>query len=120
VVAVAIDGAPGVQPESESVPDTASLQSWGWSSRPDASRAKIAALAALAQLPEPGPVACVSYTSRGNLLVIGGHANARAAAEALAPILAVTLLDSSAGPGAGPYAIWHGKLAAIEGWFGAA
>jgi ferredoxin len=118
VVAAGTGGAPRTHLKPLGGTDTAVLESWGWSSVPDTSHAKIAALAALAQLPEPAPVGSVSYTSRGNLLVIGGDARARAAAAALAPDLAVTLLDSATPAGAGPHAIWHGSLTALEGWLG--
>jgi len=117
-VAIDKDGAPNAQPDADSASPAVSFESRGWSSRPDGSEAKMAALAALSQLPEPGPVASVSYLSRGNLLVIGGDARALAAAQSLSTSLAVTLLDSAAAAGAGTHATWRGKLVSLEGWLG--
>ena len=117
-VAADKDGAPRTQPASHPASPAASHESWGWSSLPDAATAKIAALAALSQLPEPAAVASVSYLSRGNLLVIGGGPRAATAAEALASSLAVTLLDSSLASSGGTHALWHGKLVSLSGYLG--
>jgi len=80
---------------------------------------KIAALASLANLETPAPVARVSYVSRGNVLVIAGAASARArqAASALAPHLHVTLLDTHSQP-LGSAAVWTGRLESLQGFLG--
>src|SRR5258706_691322 len=52
--------------------DAVDFESWGWSSRPDECGPKLAALASLANLESPDPIASVSYTSHGNLLVVAG------------------------------------------------
>lgn len=95
----------------------------GWSR--DASRAspKIAALLAQARLPEPEPVATVSYKSGGRLLIVGALDEAEKAAALLADALEVTIF--SRGPGAAGGAqerrwpVIAGRLDALSGWLGA-
>ena len=98
----------------------------GWSR--DARRApasvlpKIAALIAAAQLPEPDPVATVSYRSAGRALVIGPGAAALRAAGRLGDGLDVSLLvtgDGDALPQARTYATYFGRVVAVRGWLGA-
>jgi ferredoxin len=100
--------------------DAFTLESWGWSSRPDECVPKIAALASLATLPPPEPVARVSYQSRGNLLVIAGSQSARArqAAASLAGKLHVTLLEPAPAKAEGDYLPWSGRLESLEGYLG--
>src|SRR5260370_18306935 len=56
----------------------------GWSKEGANATPKIAALLALAELPEPEPVASVSYKSGGELLIVGPAEGAPAWAEKLA------------------------------------
>ena len=98
----------------------------GWSKdarrNPAAVVPKMAALIALAQVPEPEPVPVVSYRSAGRVLVIGGADAAVRAAQMVADKLEVTLLLQ---PGAGTlpqqraFAVHSGTLSSITGWLGA-
>ena len=91
----------------------------GWSSPGVACGPKIAALASLANLEPPAPLASVSYVSRGNVLVVAGGApeRARRAAQRLASSLHVTLLDTehAALPAV---AVWTGRLEGLTGFLG--
>lgn len=66
------------------------------------------------------PVAIVSYTSHGNVLVVEGNAaeRARRAAETLSDRLPVTLLSSGEPGRAGNLTVWSGSIAALEGYLG--
>jgi ferredoxin len=99
----------------------------GWSKdakrEPAALTPKIAALIALAQLPEPEPVPTVGYASAGRVLVIGPAQRASRAAQMLGDELDVTLLLQ---PGAGSglpqvrnRVVHAGEVTAIHGWLGA-
>src|SRR6186713_2250538 len=91
------------------------LESRGWSSPSESCAPKIAALASLASLAEPLPVASVGYVSRGNLLVIAGAEpqRARLASVSLARDLAVTLLEPGVPPVQHGVAPWSGRLEAL-------
>ena len=97
----------------------------GWSkdaqARPAALTPKIAALLALAQLPEPDPVPTVGYVSKGRALVIGSADRAARAAQMLADRLDVSVLLQ--GPGSLPQtrsmAVHAGTVTSIAGWLGA-
>ena len=97
----------------------------GWSKDAHAATPKIAALLALAQLPDAEPVSTVSYTSRGRVLVIGAADRAARAAELLADKLDVSLLltraDASGGalPQSRAMAVHAGAVTRIGGWLGA-
>ncbi|SPA38140.1 putative 4Fe-4S ferredoxin [Cupriavidus taiwanensis] len=104
----------------------------GWSQGarrdPRTANAKIAALLAVAALPEPEPVAVVDYRSDGAVLVLGPAARALPWAERLAAMqLEVTVLltgdhprdGTAAQPAARAYPVHSGKLAALTGWLGA-
>jgi ferredoxin len=95
------------------------LESRGWSAPSIECAPKLAALASLVNLAPPDPVASVSYQSRGNVLVIAGDARERArrAAEALAAILPVTLLDALPGAAA-KFTPWTGALESLTGYLG--
>ena len=69
----------------------------GWSKDAKAATPKIAALIALAQMPDPEPVSTVSYKSQGRLLVIGAPDRAERAAQMLAGKLEVSLLVQGSG-----------------------
>jgi ferredoxin len=66
------------------------------------------------------PVAIVSYTSHGNVLVVGGAApaRARAAARALSDTLHVTLLDPTVSTRDGEVAGWSGEIESLDGYLG--
>ena len=99
--------------------DSFTLESWGWSSNPDACEPKIHALASLLNLEPPDPVARVTYQSKGNALVIAGRdeARAHAAAMALASQLHVTLLAPRRIEGGGLTA-WAGSVESLSGYLG--
>lgn len=95
----------------------------GWSK--DASKAspKIAALLAVAQLPEPEPVATVTYTSAGRLLIIGELGLAERAADLLGDELDITLFTQGAGDSDAMqerrYPVLGGQIKSLTGWLGA-
>ena len=95
------------------------LESRGWSAISVECDAKLAAIASLANVAPPDPVASVSYQSRGNLLIVAGaHADrALRTARSLAQSLHVTLLASEAQPEAG-FTIWTGDIASLGGYLG--
>lgn len=94
----------------------------GWSRDARQATPKLAALIAAAQLPDPQPVATVSYRSAGRTLVIGPAEAAQAAATVLADALEVSLLLDRPG-GALPQTRLHathtGRLLRLTGWLGA-
>ncbi len=95
----------------------------GWSAEARQSTPKIAALLAAALLPEPDPVPAVSYTSQGQLLIVGPMEAALHWAEVLAPRLAVTVLavGRAAGaelPAVRSYPVFSGEVTGISGWLG--
>ncbi|NRF70740.1 4Fe-4S binding protein [Aquincola sp. S2] len=93
----------------------------GWSKDAALATPKIAALIALAQLPDADPVPTVEYTSNGRVLVIGPTDRAVRAAAMLADTLQVSLLLQ--GPGTLPQArtvpVHAGRVTGISGWLGA-
>jgi ferredoxin len=93
----------------------------GWSS--EKSTPKIAALIAMAALPEPEPAPAVQFKSEGQVLVIGPAAAALDWAERLSSQLEVSVLISGAGQAELPlerkYPVWSGKVTALTGWLGA-
>ncbi|HEX9193553.1 MAG TPA: 4Fe-4S dicluster domain-containing protein, partial [Burkholderiales bacterium] len=95
----------------------------GWSKEGAKATPKIAALLALAELPEPEPVPEVSYKSGGQLLVIGPAEAALPWAERLAEQLDVNVLITSERGGELPaerrYAVWSGKVKSVKGHLGA-
>lgn len=95
----------------------------GWSRDARSAMPKIAALLAAASLPEPDPVATVSYASQGRLLVIGALDEAEQAAALVGDSLEVTIF--SQGPGAlggaqeRRWPVLAGRLESLAGWLGA-
>jgi ferredoxin len=96
----------------------------GWSA--DAARAtpKLAALLALAGLPEPDPVPRVAYASRGQLLIVGPMAAALHWASVLQDQLAVSVLATGRStdaelPFERTFPVYSGELDALTGWLGA-
>ncbi|OUM02523.1 4Fe-4S ferredoxin [Variovorax sp. JS1663] len=94
----------------------------GWSR--DAARAmpKIAALLAQARLPEPEPVATVSYASQGRLLIVGPLDQAEQAAALLADAMDITLFSRGPGTAGGAqerrWPVIAGRIDALHGWLG--
>lgn len=96
----------------------------GWSADARAATAKIAALLALAEMPEPEPVPVVSYRSGGRLLVIGPGGAALSWAERLAEQFAVNVLVTDGGerfemPSQRRYPVFSGRPRAVKGYLGA-
>ncbi len=95
----------------------------GWSAEGKQATPKIAALLALAALPEPEPVPSVEYKSTGQLLIIGPSAAALDWAERLAAQLEVSVLMTRGEGGELPlerkYPVWSGKVTKLEGYLGA-
>jgi len=95
----------------------------GWSAEGARATPKIAALIALAALPEPEPVPAVEFASAGQLLIIGPAPAALDWAERLAPQMEVAVLLSGSRGGELPperkYPIWSGSVEKISGWLGA-
>lgn len=95
----------------------------GWSRDAAKASPKIAALLAAAHLPEPEPVATVTYKSAGRTLIMGELGAAERAAELLGDALAVTLFTQGAGElGAAQerrYPVLGGQLQSLTGWLGA-
>ena len=93
----------------------------GWSKDAKTATPKIAALLALAALPDAEPVPTVSYTSNGRVLVIGDADRAARAAQMLADKLDVSLLLQGGGtlPQQRSMAVHSGTVTNISGWLGA-
>ena len=96
----------------------------GWSAEAARATPKIAALLAAAALPDPEPVASVSYKSEGQLLIVGPLDAALRWADALTPALSVTVLATQAPrdtelPPARTFPVVSGRLSRLEGWLGA-
>jgi ferredoxin len=95
----------------------------GWSKEGANATPKIAALLALAELPEAEPVTGVSYKSGGELLIVGPAEAAIAWAEKLSEQLDVNVLVTSQRGGELPaerrYPVWSGKLRSVKGYLGA-
>lgn len=95
----------------------------GWSKDAAQASPKIAALLALAHLPEPEPVTTVTYKSQGRVLIIGELDAAERAAALLSDSLEVTLFSLGAGQGSAAqeraYPVLSGKISELTGWLGA-
>jgi ferredoxin len=95
----------------------------GWSAEARAATPKIAALLAMAALPEPQPVPRVAFKSEGRLLIVGPAGAALYWAEALKDRLDVTVLITGRAignelPPERDYPICSGKLTRLSGWLG--
>ncbi len=95
----------------------------GWSKEGAKATPKIAALLALAELPEPESVPGVSYKSGGQLLIVGPGAAALAWAEKLIGQLEVSVLMTAAAdaelPAEHRYPVWSGRVKSVAGHLGA-
>ena len=98
----------------------------GWSKDAKQASPKLAALLAVAQLPEPEPVSTVTYKSAGRVLVIGEIAAAERAAGLLGDDLDISIFtQGSKNIGAGAamqernYPVLGGEIESLTGWLGA-
>ena len=96
----------------------------GWSNEARDATPKIAALLAMAALPDPDPVPSVSYQSGGQVLITGPLSAALYWAEVLKDRLDVTVLATgrtmgSELPAERAYPVYSGDLQALAGWLGA-
>src|SRR5882672_10994224 len=93
----------------------------GWGARAGEALPKIAALVAMAALPEPEPAPAVEFKSGGELLIIGPAEAALDWAERLAGQLNVSVLATQRGelPLERKYPVWSGRVTRLEGWLGA-
>ena len=95
----------------------------GWSRDAAQASPKIAALLALAHLPDAEPVATVTYKSAGRVLIIGALDAAERAADLLSDALDVTVFSLGAGQNGGlqerRYPVLAGQVRRLTGWLGA-
>ncbi len=95
----------------------------GWSAEGGKATPKIAALLAMAALPDPEPVPSVDYKSGGEVLVIGpsGAALGWAArlSKSLRPSVLVTREEGGELPAVREFPVWSGKPTRVSGWLGA-
>jgi len=93
----------------------------GWSA--EKATPKMAALIAMAALPEPEPVPAVEFKSQGQVLVIGPAAAALDWAERLSEQLEASVLITGGAGGELPlerrYPVWSGTVTGLSGWLGA-
>jgi ferredoxin len=94
----------------------------GWSREAAQATPKMAALIAMAALPEPEPVPSVDFESGGQLLIVGPAEAALDWAERLAAQMDVSVLLTG-GKGELPlerkYPVWSGRAQKLTGWLGA-
>ncbi|MBK6008631.1 4Fe-4S binding protein [Ramlibacter ginsenosidimutans] len=92
----------------------------GWSKDARSAMPKLAALLAAARLPEPEPVATVTYKSAGRLLVIGPMQDAERFAGLVGDALDVTVF-ARGGSGAQErkFPVVGGRIESLAGWLGA-
>jgi ferredoxin len=94
----------------------------GWGREGRAATPKMAALLAAAALPDPEPVASVSYRSSGQILIAGPLAAALECAAVLQALPVTVLATSNDGatlPVRRDFPVYSGKLERIQGWLGA-
>src|SRR5437660_395607 len=96
----------------------------GWSAEARSATPKIAALLAIAALPEPEPGPRVDYRSEGRWLIVGPANAALHWAGVLAPRLAVTVVATGRAIGAElpaerTFPVYSGRVTALSGWLGA-
>lgn len=94
-----------------------------WSAEGGRATPKMAALIAMAALPQPEPVPSVEYRSAGQLLVIGPSGAALAWAERLSgklePSVLITRAEGGELPADRSYPVWSGRPVKVSGWLGA-
>jgi ferredoxin len=93
----------------------------GWSAEAKGATPKMAALLAMAALPEPAPAPAVELKSSGELLIIGPADAALDWAQRLSEQLDVSVLATSKGelPLERRFPLWSGNVTALSGWLGA-
>lgn len=92
----------------------------GWGREAKDATPKMAALLALARLPDPEPVATVRFESAGRLLIIGALEDAERAAEQVSDVLDVSILASGgSGMQARRFPVLAGEVKRLSGWLGA-
>ena len=91
----------------------------GWSREAKAAIPKMAALLAMAKLPEPDPVPTVSYRSQGRLLVIGPLEQAERFAALCDPLDVTIFARGGAGAQERRYPVLGGRIDSLKGWLGA-
>lgn len=93
----------------------------GWSAKANEAMPKIAALVAMAALPDPDPTPAVEFKSGGELLIIGPAQAALDWAQRLSPTLSVSVLATDAGelPLERRFPVWSGRVTKLTGWLGA-
>jgi ferredoxin len=95
----------------------------GWGREAAQASPKIAALLALAHVPDPQPVGTVSFKSTGRVLILGELGAAQRAADLLGDSLEVTLMGTGMESGEvsqeRPYSVLGGQLQSLQGWLGA-
>ena len=95
----------------------------GWSSEAPSATPKMAALLAMAQLPDPPAMPGVSYRSKGATLIVGDGPAALAWAERLAGRLDVCVLmtgnaDAAVLPAERRFPVMSGEVKRLSGWLG--
>jgi len=92
----------------------------GWTQEAKTSGPKIAALLALAEMPDAEPVPVVNYESQGRLLIVGAGSQAIPWAEKLSPSLDVSVLCTAPGdlPLSRSYPIFTGVVTKLDGYLG--
>jgi ferredoxin len=93
----------------------------GWSAEASRATPKIAALVAMAALPEPEPVPAVEFKSAGQALIIGPGEAALDWAARLSETLEVSVLLTGKGelPFERRFPVWSGSVTQLSGWLGA-
>ena len=92
----------------------------GWGAEARSAGPKLAALLAMARLPEPEPVPTVTYKSAGRLLVIGALEEAERMAAAVGDVLDVTIFSrGGAGAQERRWPVVGGRIDRVAGWLGA-
>ncbi|MFL6563781.1 MAG: 4Fe-4S binding protein [Burkholderiales bacterium] len=93
----------------------------GWSPEASAATPKMAALLAMAALPDPQPAPAVQFRSDGEVLIIGPAEAALDWAQRLSETLSVNVLVNGKGelPLERGFPLWSGKVTALSGWLGA-
>lgn len=92
----------------------------GWTQEASQSTAKIQALLAMVDLPEPDAVPVVNYQSEGRVLIIGPGKNAFYWANQLGDSLQVSVLCTEPGepPASRDYPVFTGQVTHLEGFLG--
>ena len=99
----------------------------GWSKDAPSAGPKLAALLAVAHLPDAEPVATVTYKSAGRLLIVGALDQAEQVASLVADVLDVTIFAQGVSPAAAlippsqerKYPVVSGNALSLKGWLGA-